>query len=1443
MEHREQRRKEAEAEYEKKAAVIDGKREKWLADYMKKGKVREVTRVPLGEVPENFVETKREMNGRYGWFESSARYNLPEYVSGYAFDSKRLADSYRKFDGRKADAYRELVSGADLDFDPVETARRNSEMRRSEQEGADARLSVREAALRDALVDKMRKAGMDVSTDWKEGQRVLDDINGRATLSRGKKRALETVSVSSDEEHQQTVVSSADGAKIMNNLDTLAKNIENILHTPLKTFIGDVANALGAKRYGSKSQYATFETKNGQTVTIRLADHNATVSNFDRRNEFEGISIVVTPKDNAGITNDGSAHVVEFFYDSIKLRRADGKPLAAIVRSIQQALYSGEYKDTTGLAEREEVNMGQVREHRAYHGSAADFDMFDHSHMGEGEGAQAYGWGSYLTEVEGIGRTYARSSAAGNNRNNVELAEAERRLVEAEYVERQTISRMRDAEERLIQLERTIEVLQTDISEYTRRRRELVAQHGEGSVQVENFDFVDGEILEEDTARLKRLKEESVPETKANLEEFKSDLEQARQTVKVLERKLDEIEKSIPILYSVEIPDDNGSNYLYYEKPVSQDLQAKAAEGLKSRGFEETTLRNGHTAYVKGASQVVFYEGQKGADFYEELAIGFADELGSAGKRTDSEGDRMASEFLHELGVIGVKYPAEFRSGGRNDGKHNFVMFNEGDMKIVDKARFFRTRNGDAYGFTLNGKIFLDPRIATSETAVHEYSHLWAQALRKGNADEWRNVTGLMKDSPVWDEVRELYPELRSEDEIAEEVLSLYSGRKGAERLRKAQDDALAKSGGSVEVAKTNSVFNRVRRAIRRFWKGVADFLHIRYGNVEEVADRVMADLIEGVNPQEVLGKRNEDRDDVRFSLGDPADTFKERQRKAVEMENLERVNQVFNARLDELTRNPNLKNRVLQLGRPSGFLLGGGISDGPIILEYDKFVRKSSVKYKHNHPFSAEDIKDLPKAINNPIAVFNSKNVGDKVILTELQKDGKNFIVAVRAKEQSRKGGVILEINEITTLYPKNVKGIVKWFIDGYLTQIEKEKALRWIEALRPHVGTTISNEELNSAAKVIESFENSKFSDKKNSDDSTDKEYEDALRRGDNDRAKRLVDDRLAEYLKGHSYTRSDVAHLFGDVMHRHKEDAEAWGIRFDKRLLVPEDVFPNSHELYQDYMEDEDGEQLYPDGEGPYSGFYDAGELDGTSTLLIGNKADIEKALSKPYAGNYVYLVAGDYNGEGRDAGEVLIGNAKVFSVMSIPEGVKGVDKNNDLNHRLFTNKSIDTATYDDNGNLIPLSQRFNQSADDVRFSLGDRLSDPMGRVRGAVERVGKAEDRERDVKEQFDRTRQRGIDTADRILDDATSTDKQRHQRMTDVIREVTRIDGLRKVGKETVRERVRSITDTLTEMIPATDEFTRGEVKRLIGKIDKAMDVKDVKRNVREAVNIVLKSGL
>lgn len=43
---------------------------------------------------------------------------------------------------------------------------------------------------------------------------------------------------------------------------------------------------------------------------------------------------------------------------------------------------------------------------RAYHGSPHDFDRFDLSKIGTGEGAQAYGRGLYFAESEGVARSY-----------------------------------------------------------------------------------------------------------------------------------------------------------------------------------------------------------------------------------------------------------------------------------------------------------------------------------------------------------------------------------------------------------------------------------------------------------------------------------------------------------------------------------------------------------------------------------------------------------------------------------------------------------------------------------------------------------------------------------------------------------------------------------------------------------------------------------------------------------------------------------------------------------------------------------------------------------------------------------------------------------------------------------------------------------------------------
>ena len=601
--------------------------------------------------------------------------------------------------------------------------------------------------------------------------------------------------------------------------------------------------------------------------------------------------------------------------------------------------------------------------------------------------------------------------------------------------------------------------------------------------------------------------------------------------------------------------------------------------------------------------------------------------------------------------------------------------------------RFLRTAGGEVYGLVKDGRIYLDPNVATSETAVHEYTHLWGDMLRRKDSEQWSHTVKGLKNSVLWEEVKELYPELQTDDEIADEVLSTFSGRRGAERLREEARRVADGEGGVFTKAKAIETLERVKEAIARFWEGVARMFGInRYRSAEELADMAMKDLINGVKPtsrtftfdnfykdtkavfegterpkgkpdytsysgseywygednggkyvvrgsdhwsgefkvkdgertnvgrnhyseitedgmlpigaQESLkfgwekglskpvgsgisaaidrrgsGDSNniascywyidnaKEKDNKGFTYGKaylsefedkerrrdiPGDDWRDIQgleggtrnmfvgeRGATEADKaeevstridnlsvarrmeeakkdakyakmdaeveeasgvavdeedgelyrdgeLERVNEEFNNRLSSLAANRNQKDRVLKLGRPSRFLIDGGVTDAEIILEFDKLARKSDDGYKNEHPFDVMDVENLPLAIAYPIAVFDNTNGygSGKVILTELEKDGRNFIVVVQTISQRRKGGVVLEVNRIDTLFPKEERGIVNWFNKGLASNIDKEKALRFIKALPNHPGT-ITKEELLSATKEVKNFEFSKSSD----------------------------------------------------------------------------------------------------------------------------------------------------------------------------------------------------------------------------------------------------------------------------------------------------------------------------------------------------------------------------
>lgn len=223
-----------------------------------------------------------------------------------------------------------------------------------------------------------------------------DGARIRKNLSEAKEK-LETATWREDDLHTKNAAdaSSLDGAKLQQKIDTSKRKFENQSIRSIKNPVALLANALELRQTGS-SYYGTFQLQDGSFVTLRLSNHNATVSNFDNEGEAEGVSIVISAHPSTGIRNDGEAHVIEYFYRKKDLWDAYGTPLADILGDISELLRTGEYRDTTGLAKVEEVNQQDFVEAQNIYDDIEQIETF------ETPDGTVYGWAVgneiYLTE-------------------------------------------------------------------------------------------------------------------------------------------------------------------------------------------------------------------------------------------------------------------------------------------------------------------------------------------------------------------------------------------------------------------------------------------------------------------------------------------------------------------------------------------------------------------------------------------------------------------------------------------------------------------------------------------------------------------------------------------------------------------------------------------------------------------------------------------------------------------------------------------------------------------------------------------------------------------------------------------------------------------------------------------------------------------------------------
>jgi hypothetical protein len=154
----------------------------------------------------------------------------------------------------------------------------------------------------------------------------------------------------------------------------------------------------------------------------------------------------------------------------------------------------------------------------------------------------------------------------------------------------------------------------------------------------------------------------------------------------------------------------------------------------------------------------------------------------------------------------------------------------------------------------------------------------------------------------------------------------------------------------------------------------------------------------------------------------------------------LEKVNNLFNSELQSLTPE-NADSKILMLGRPSEILLKYGIEDKPL-----KYYGNKLIKKQKKHGFGLSNLKDLPKAVANPIAIFKGNRYGSFAVLTEIEINGSNILVTLEVGKDRD-----VDFNIITSTYEKAKEGLINWVNESKTLYINKEKAPDYLGTLAP--------------------------------------------------------------------------------------------------------------------------------------------------------------------------------------------------------------------------------------------------------------------------------------------------------------------------------------------------------------------------------------------------------
>ena len=293
---------------------------------------------------------------------------------------------------------------------------------------------------------------------------------------------------------------------------------------------------------------------------------------------------------------------------------------------------------------------------------------------------------------------------------------------------------------------------------------------------------------------------------------------------------------------------------------MGMSWQTLIAEQIGSRRFTEAAIKDGYDGVIVdrggGYMEYVAFGSSQIRKAAEDLMVNRPLQVqeNTPSHRLTPEEREAGGALVDHLEKMGVKVHTDSRENRR------VLRDAEKDKSEAGKVRHMRTEDGRDYGFSYKGEMYLDLAKVNAELPLHEYAHLWCEAMRRINPENWNSVVGIMKqDAQTWDYVRKTYPDIKNEGDIAEECIARYSGRKGAERLHAelrrmtVKDDNYGSRWGNI--------FQNIGKAVQDFWKHVGDSLNISYKDKDEIADMIMKDFATGISPVAKVRRWLEERD------------------------------------------------------------------------------------------------------------------------------------------------------------------------------------------------------------------------------------------------------------------------------------------------------------------------------------------------------------------------------------------------------------------------------------------------------------------------------------------------------------------------------------------------------------------------------------------------------